>query len=274
MRVLDDAVLFVQIDRRYVDFIRAKVDRVAEISRVADRLQLCFRHDADTAVRTRTVDPDNFAMAIGDADDPKRIGRPERHLGGQPALQPFAPERLGGPIDGIDPAIETRAYQSRYRSQATKGRNIAAPGANLGLQLVGDKSRMGLDPVEHPRQHGLFQASIAQPSDRGYRDRHQRNHRDGKPGCQRHRGFARPPMASRSSRRAKPMLERFPAKWKPVRARKRHRAKNPVPFRFHRNGAPGRITGRKRHRRMAGTTGRRGRLLPGSRRPPPAGRRV
>jgi hypothetical protein len=38
---------------------------------------------------------------------------------------------------------------------------------------------MGLDAIEHARQQRLFQAVVAQPSDRGDRDRNQQNHRGG-----------------------------------------------------------------------------------------------
>jgi len=110
-------------------------------------------------------------VAIRNANHAERIGRPQRHLGDQPAFQPFAPEGLGGAVGRVDPAIETRPHQSGDRRQPMEGGNVAAPVADLGVQLAGGQPRMGLDPIEHAWQEGLFQAPIAQPSDRGYRNR-------------------------------------------------------------------------------------------------------
>ena len=89
-------------------------------------------------------------------------------------------------IDRIDPAIETRAHQSGDRRQALKGCNVAASAADVGFQFGSDEPRMRLDAIEHARQQRLFQVAIAQPSDRGNRDRDQHDHRDGKSGCERH----------------------------------------------------------------------------------------
>jgi hypothetical protein len=38
---------------------------------------------------------------------------------------------------------------------------------------------MRLDAIEHARQQRLLQVAMAQPSDRGYRERNQQDHRDG-----------------------------------------------------------------------------------------------
>ncbi len=194
MRRLDDTVLFVQADRRDVYFIRGQLDRVAEVGRFTDPLQFRFRDDAHRAVRSGAVDANDFPVTVRYPDKAQRIGRLERHLGGQPARQPFAPDRLGGLIDRIDPAIETRAHQAGDRRQALKGRYVGGAAANVGIQFGGDETRMRLDPIQHAWQQGLFQVAIAQPSDRGYRDRDQRNHRDGKPGCERHFGCGGPPF--------------------------------------------------------------------------------
>src|SRR5258708_20939912 len=181
MRGLDDAVLFVQTDGRDVYFIRGQVYRIPEIHGIADRLQFRFRDDAYRAVRTGAVDAHDFLVTALYCDEAERIGRLERHLGGQPTLQPFAPDRLRGAIDRIHAAIEMRAHQTSDRRQAVKGRDVAASAADMGLQFDADQTRMGLDPVGHAGQDRLFQAAIAQPSDRGYRGRDQRNHRECNP---------------------------------------------------------------------------------------------
>jgi hypothetical protein len=43
----------------------------------------------------------------------------------------------------------------------------------MGLKIRSDEPRMCLDAIEHAGQKPLFQAVIAQPPDRGYRDHNQ-----------------------------------------------------------------------------------------------------
>ena len=95
------------------------------------------------------------------------------------ASQPLAPERLRGLIGRIDAAIEAGAHQAADRRQAVKGGNVAGPAANMRVQFGGDEPGMGLDAIEHAGQQRLFQIAMAQPSDRGYRERNQQDHRDG-----------------------------------------------------------------------------------------------
>jgi hypothetical protein len=93
----------------------------------------------------------------------------------------------------------------------------------VGLQFGGDETRMRLDAIEDARQQRLFQVAIAQPADRGYCDRDQKDHREGEPGCKRHRCF-----------RAVPLPPRHAAMWDATALR--------------------RITGRKQYSRRAGMT--------------------
>ena len=60
-----------------------------------------------------------------------------------------------------------------------KGGNVAGPAANVRIQFGGDESGMCLDAIEHARQQRLFQVAMTQPSDRGYRERDQQDHRNG-----------------------------------------------------------------------------------------------
>jgi hypothetical protein len=54
-----------------------------------------------------------------------------------------------------------------------KRRNVGARAADIGLEIGRNELRMCLDAIERARQQRLLQAAIAQPSDRGYRDRNQ-----------------------------------------------------------------------------------------------------
>src|SRR5258708_37933814 len=122
----------------------------------------------------------DWTMAIVQSDETKlRIGRLEGQLSGQSVSQPFAPDSFRDVIDRIHPVIETGAHHSNHRREPLKGRNVVARGADIGFQIGGDEPRMGLDAIEHARQKRLFHAAIAQPSDRGYRDRNHQDHRDG-----------------------------------------------------------------------------------------------
>ena len=53
------------------------------------------------------------------------------------------------------------------------------PAANVGVQFGRDEPGVRLDAIEHARQQRLFQVAMAQPSDRGYRERNQQDHCDG-----------------------------------------------------------------------------------------------
>ena len=128
------------------------------------------------------------------------------------------------------------ADQSVQRRCGTKARDISGCARRVVFEISRELPRMSLDAVAGALQERLFQVAIAQPSDRGNRDRDQRNHRDGKPGCERHVGVRSPSRSGPASRRTNRML------W--------------------------RITGRKQHRRAIASRARR---LPGSRRRLPAG---
>ena len=145
-------------------------------------LQPCFRHDANGAARSRAIDANDFPIAVPDTYQAKRIGRLETRLDGQLPLKSLAPDRFGGVVDRINPAVEACAHQSGNRREALKGRNVAAPGLDMRFDLVGGQPGLRLDPVEHARQDRPFNVAIAQPSDRADRDRNQRNHGDGEPG--------------------------------------------------------------------------------------------
>ena len=69
VRCLDDRVRFPQMDRRDVDLTRGQPDRVREVRGVADATQFGLRHDANGAIRARTVDADDFPTVVRHADE-------------------------------------------------------------------------------------------------------------------------------------------------------------------------------------------------------------
>ncbi len=164
---------------RDVNSVRSQADRIPEVGRIADLPHLAFRNDAHRAIRSGAVDANELPVAVLYPDEPERMGRLERHLGSQPGSQPLAPERLRDLIGRIDAAIETGTHQAMDRRQAVKGGNVAGSAAHMRVQLGGDKPGMRLDAIEHAGQQRLLQVAIAQPSDRGYRERNQQDHRGG-----------------------------------------------------------------------------------------------
>jgi len=131
------------------------------------------------------IDPHDFLVVVGDADEAEQIGRLQRHLGGQPALQPFPPGRFRHVFDRIGSAVEAGAHQARDRFEIRKRRDVPWRGADVGLEVGGNEARVALDPFEHARDQGLFEAAIAEPANGQNRDRHQEDHGDGKPRGQR-----------------------------------------------------------------------------------------
>ena len=193
MRRFDDAVLLIEVQRRYGYLVRALVERAAEIGPVALSLQLSIGNQPDRTIRSGMVDTEDFAAAIRDADDAKlRIGGLGLQFGQQPLRHPPLPSLFGQAVNGIDAAGKTCADQPVQCRRRSEAGDVAARAADIGLQIESDEPRMRLGPVEDARQDRLLQAAIVQPADRGNRDRDQRNHRDGKPGCERHVRF-RPP---------------------------------------------------------------------------------
>ena len=179
MRCFDDTVVRLQFNMRDVNSVRCQADRIPKIWLIADAPQLAFGNDAHGAVRSGAVDANNLPMAVLHPYQPQRMDRPERHLGGQPTSQPLAPERLRNLIGRIDSAVEACTHHATDRLQTLKGRNFAGAVASVGFQFGGDKPGMRLDAIEDARQQGLFQVAIAQPSDGGYRERNQQDHRGG-----------------------------------------------------------------------------------------------
>ena len=166
-----------------------------EIAPIACLLQSRFGNDPDRSVRSHAVDADNLAPIIIEADDAKhRISGLDFKFGREAARYAVAPRLFGDAVDRIDAPRFVCADQSVQRHRGTKACDISAGAGRVVFKLGRDLPRVRLDAVARALQQRLFQVAIAQPSDRGYRDRDQRNHRDGKPGCERHFVFARPPV--------------------------------------------------------------------------------
>ncbi len=170
-----------------MDFARAQLDGVLEVSLVGLSLQLRFGHDPNRSVRSRAIDPDDFAPVIFDSEDTElRIGRLGVEFSRQPFCDSLVPCLLGDAIDGINAARQMPTDQPIQCSRISKAGNVGRRVAHVGLKIGGDQPRMRLGAIEDTRRNHLLQAAIAQPSDSGHRDRNQRNHRDGQSGCKRH----------------------------------------------------------------------------------------
>src|SRR6516162_4565003 len=127
MRHRDRAVLLVQIERRYIEIIRAKFQRLGKIWLVGLLLQFSPGNDTHRSIRTGAVDPNNLAPAVLDTDDAElRIGRPKLEIGDEAVRQAFAPSLFGNVIDGIGPAIEPCGHQSLHGGAAWENRDIGA----------------------------------------------------------------------------------------------------------------------------------------------------
>ena len=242
VRLLDQSVAAPEIERRNVDLSGPERERFREIVSVASLLQSLFGNDPNRVVRSHAVDADNLTAVVIKADDPKhRIGGLGFEFRCKAGRYPVAPRLFGDAIDRVDAASLSGADQSLQRRRRTKARDISGRAGCVIFEVGRHLPRMRLDAVAGAQQQRLFQAAIAQPADRGNRDRDQRNHRDGKPGCERHFWFRSPSRPPRASGRANPAML----------------------FR---------ITGRKQHRRGHGMTMTTGVWRPpGSRRPSPAG---
>ena len=201
--LLDQSVAATEIERRDVDLSGTEPDRFLEVVAIASLLQFLFGDDPNRVVRSRAVDADQLAAVVVEADDPKhRIAGLGFEFGQQARRDPVAPGLFGDAVDRIDAARLAGADQSVQRHRRTKARNVAGRAGRVVFEIGRDLPRMRLDAVAGALQQRLFQVAIAQPSDRGNRDRDQRNHRDGKPGCERHVGGRSPSRSGPASRRA------------------------------------------------------------------------
>ena len=160
--------------------VRPQLDRFLEIGALAFSLQFGFGNDAHRAVRARPVDAEEFAPAVLDPDEAEhRIGRLGAEIGDQTRLQALAPGRFGEVVDRINSAIEMGQHHAMRGGVRGERRDVGPRATHIGLQIRGDQPRMGLDAIEHARQQRLFQAAVAEPSDRGDRDCDQQDHRAG-----------------------------------------------------------------------------------------------
>ena len=82
-------------------------------------------------------------------------------------------------IDAVIATGEMGAHQPLQRRGGAIAGDIAASPRDIGFEVGGDQPRMGFDAIEDARQQRLLYAAIAQPPDRGDRNRNQQDHRDG-----------------------------------------------------------------------------------------------
>ena len=66
--------------------------------------------------------------------------------------------------------------------------NVIADTGDVALEFGRRELCVGLDAIQHARRDDLLQAAITEPTDSKHRERDQEDHRDGKPGGERHPG--------------------------------------------------------------------------------------
>src|SRR5260221_9911391 len=92
---------FSELDRRDVNVAGRQRDRLFEIVPIAIALKLCVGYGADGAARSRTIHANDFASAVGNADDaqvvvPRLRGKFRREPRRQPA--PLCRLNEAGPL--------------------------------------------------------------------------------------------------------------------------------------------------------------------------------
>ena len=196
MYFLDQPVAASEVERRNVDLPALQADRIAEIASVASLLQLGFGNDPNRLVWSRAVDADNLAPAVINADEPKqRVSGLGFQFCREAVGKAIAPRLFGEAIHGIDASGATGADQTLHRCRSMKTRDIPDRARRIVFEVRCDLPRMRLDAVAGAQQQRLFQVAIAQPADRGYRDRDQQDHRDGQSGAKVIPRFATSPLS-------------------------------------------------------------------------------
>ena len=69
MRDLDGALVLSELDRRDINIAGRQCDCLFEIISIAIALKLCVGYRADGAAHSRTIHANDFAPAVGNADD-------------------------------------------------------------------------------------------------------------------------------------------------------------------------------------------------------------
>ena len=140
VRYFDDTILLIEIKCGNVGLIGRQADRLLEVAAVALALQLRIGNQPDGMVRARTIDTNDFASAILDADDPElRVSRLGFEFGQQALRELVVPALFGEAIDGIGAAGEMRPDQPVQCGRRPKACNVAARAAHLGLQIDGEE---------------------------------------------------------------------------------------------------------------------------------------
>ncbi|MDP1868367.1 MAG: hypothetical protein Q8L13_18780 [Bradyrhizobium sp.] len=163
-----------------MDFARRQLNRRVEIVRRGLSAQFRLGNIPNRSVRARAVDAENFAPVVVETDDAKLgIGRFGFKHARKTGCKPCPPCRFGNAIGPIDTACHARANQSVQRSGVSITGDIATYSGDVGFQVSCDQPRMRLHTIKDAWNDRLFKAAMAQPSDRGYRERNQQDHRDG-----------------------------------------------------------------------------------------------
>ncbi len=180
MRRLDRTVVPIELDRRDVDFVRGEPDRSGEIVPIAHSLQLGIRNDPDCPILARTIDANDLASAVVDADDTElRIGGFGRELGRIARGHAVPPSFLRRAVDGVDAAAQSGAYDSVQRHGRAETGDVGSCAADIDRHLGAEQTGVRFDAFQGTRQSCRIEIAVGQPADGDGGDDHQPHHCDG-----------------------------------------------------------------------------------------------
>ncbi len=147
---------------------------------VAASSQLGRRHDADRAPRTETIDPDLLLAIIGGANDAdQRVIRFGGQLGGELVFDLAA--QLGGDHRVVVGSGQQLAEAADFGG-GLQAERLGTQSFQRGVEHHRGDARMGLEPVQDPRQQQRHDVVVRQGGQHTRGQQHQHNHR------QRHTG--------------------------------------------------------------------------------------
>ena len=180
MRRLDRTVVPIELDRRDVDFVRWEPDRSGEIVPVTHSLQLGIRNNSDRPILARSIDANDLASAVVDADDTElRIGGFGRELGRIARCHAVPPSFLRRAVDGIDAAAQSCAHNPVQRHGRAKTDDVGPCAADIDRHLGAEQTGVRLDAFQGTRQSRRLEIAVGQPADGDGGDDHQPHHCDG-----------------------------------------------------------------------------------------------
>jgi len=197
MRDLDGALAFSELDRRDVNVAGRQRDRLFEIVPIAIALKLCVGYGADGAARSRTIHANDFAAAVGNADDaqvvvPRLRGKFRREPRRQPA--PLGRRKDAGPVGDVAGTSHLIDGQAQHIGPGTTDHRF---------EFGCEKLYVTAKALQRSRHGDAQEIAVGEHPSHCDRDQNERHHGDGQtrgklhgPGAgiaRQENGFERPP---------------------------------------------------------------------------------